>query len=59
MFVNRKYVGIQLDTTNSARIKWVTAEIIMLTSGDISLIDNILLTSAILTNGTIINVYKI
>jgi len=59
MFVNRKYVGIRLEPTNSARIKWTTGEIMMITHGNIPLIDNIVLAVAILTNGTIINVYKI
>ena len=59
MFVNRKFVGIRLEPTNSARIKWTTGEFMMITHGNIPLIDNIVLTNAILTNGTIINVFKI
>ncbi len=59
MVVNRKYVGIRLDPANSARIKWDTGEFMMITHGNIPSIENIGLTAVMLTNGTIINVYKI
>ena len=58
-YINRKMLGINLEPTDSTKIKWVSSEALIINTVPIETLTSIQLAEVRLTNGTIINVYKI
>ena len=58
-YINRKTVGINLEPTDSTKIKWVASDVLTINTYPVEALTSIRLSDVRITNGTILNVYKI